>query len=163
VRWAKAWRRQRDQGIHTPGREADAESAAEQGEQRGFREQLPDQLPDQLPPTGTECGADRELAPPRRATGQHHAGYVGRGDEENEPDRPQEDEQCGAELVDQGFLERYDRDAPVPVRGRIFRRETGSHRLEARRRVLERAALAQAADHLIGVKPARFQQRRIVE
>lgn len=109
--------RHRQQQLHRPVRQQQAERAADPRENKAFG----DELPHHARGAGAECRADRDFALARSGAGQHQVGDVGAADQQHDADRTHQHEDHPAAAADHLVLER-------PRRQRQLGREASEDR-----------------------------------
>ena len=137
-------RHRRQDHAQEDDREADAQHAPEGGQEQALGEELGEDPP----PPRPQGRAQRHLAAPCRAASEEQVGDVGAGDEQHEPDRPQEQPHPGDRLAAQEVvLQRLDARAPPRVRAGVLLGDALGDRLHVRVGLLQGHVGLQAAHH----------------
>ena len=137
---------------HRPPGERDAGAAAGEREQRAFDERASSEREG----TGAERGADGEVLRRARRSRDQQARHVRAGDEQDEHDRAEQHPQRGADVADDLFVRRDERDAPSRVGVGMLARDAVSHGVHVGLRLADRHAWPESSDRLIHpVRPGR--------
>ena len=132
-----------DQQFHTPHRHEQTEPRSDDAENHAFCEQLTDQAA----APGTERRPNGHFRLTRRGPREQQVRDVRACNQQHEPDRAEQHEDCLPDVTDCGFVQRNGRKVHTIVRVRVLLRELFPDRLHLGFDPLDRDASLRTADH----------------